>query len=340
VVVLPAPFGPSSPNEAGDLQVDVVHRDVVTEPVREPGTHLLLLKTSSVLVGADAWVGPMLCAMAAGRGARARGECCGMVIDRAAASGLYRYEERVRAAGSAAGEQPGQRRGDPRAAPPALGPAAAARSGQGCGSPRVIGRCWRRCSTGSPGTCSTECTWWCARIPCCAGTAMWRHAGPPGGPGPAPGPAAHRALDPRPGVAAGPGESRPRISPGARRAAVPGVKGRRLHRLGDLARRGDRPGARAQSRPVGWFPALPGPRWPVTCSRRSPCPGRGWRARGDRARQPDNQDPGCHRPPGGVLGGTGCQEPRDGPGRCRLPGTVRDQRPGREVPRPARRHPR
>jgi hypothetical protein len=92
---------------------------------------LLLPKTSSMLVGADARVGPMLCAVAAGRGARARGGCCGMVIDRAAASGLYRCDERVRAAGSAAGEQPGQRRGDPGAALPALGPAAAARSGHG-----------------------------------------------------------------------------------------------------------------------------------------------------------------------------------------------------------------
>ena len=60
------------------------------------------------------------------RGARATGERCGMVIDRAAATGLSRYDERVRVAAAAAGEQPGQRRGDPRAAPPALGPAATA----------------------------------------------------------------------------------------------------------------------------------------------------------------------------------------------------------------------
>jgi putative transposase len=64
------------------------------------------------------------------------------------------------------------------------------------------------------------------------------------------------------------------------------------------------------------------------------------RARGDRACQPANQDPGRHRPPDGVLDGTGCPEPRDGPGGCRLPGTVPDQRPGREVPGPVRRHPR
>ena len=34
------------------------------------------------------------------------------------------------------------------------------------------------------GTCSRDCTWWCARIPCSAGTAIWSHAGTPSGPGP------------------------------------------------------------------------------------------------------------------------------------------------------------
>ena len=68
-------------------------------------------------------------------GARTTGERCGMVIDRAAATGLSRCDERVRVAATAADEQPGQRRGDPRAAPPALGPAAAARSGQGAVHP-------------------------------------------------------------------------------------------------------------------------------------------------------------------------------------------------------------
>src|SRR5258707_8811726 len=54
-----------------------------------------------------------------------------MVMDRAAATGLPRCDERVRAATAAAGEQPGQGRGDPHAAPPAHGPAAAARPGRG-----------------------------------------------------------------------------------------------------------------------------------------------------------------------------------------------------------------
>lgn len=56
--------------------------------------------------------------------------------------------------------------------------------------------------------------------------------------------------------------------------------------------------------------------------------------------QPQNQDPGRHRPPDGVLGGAGGREPRDGPGGRRLPGTVPDQGPGREVPWPVRCHPR
>ena len=97
---------------------------------------LLLPKTSSMLVGAVVRVGPMLYAIAVG-GALVRrgGECCGMVMDRAAATGLSRHDERVRAAAAAADEQPGQGRGDPRAVPPALGSAAAARSGQGAVHP-------------------------------------------------------------------------------------------------------------------------------------------------------------------------------------------------------------
>ena len=54
----------------------------------------------------------------------------------------------------------------------------------GCGLPRVIGLCWRRCCTGSRGTFSRDCTWWYARIPCSAGTAMRSRAGTPSGPGP------------------------------------------------------------------------------------------------------------------------------------------------------------
>jgi 2Fe-2S iron-sulfur cluster binding domain len=64
---------------------------------------LLLPKTLSMLVGADAWVRAMLRVMAV-RGARAAEERYGMVIDRAAATGLSRHDERVRAAAAAADE--------------------------------------------------------------------------------------------------------------------------------------------------------------------------------------------------------------------------------------------
>ena len=105
------------------------------------------------------------------RGARATGERCGMVMDRAAATGLPWCDERVRAAAAAADEQPGQTQRSSRCAT-----SSRSCSGNsvrtGYGSPRVTGRCWRRCCTGSRGTCSSDCTWWCARIPCSAGTAM------------------------------------------------------------------------------------------------------------------------------------------------------------------------
>ena len=51
----------------------------------------------------------------------------------------------------------------------------------------------------------------------------------PAVPAPAPGPAAHRALDSLPGVAAGPRKSRLGVPPGARRAVGARGKGRRFH---------------------------------------------------------------------------------------------------------------
>jgi hypothetical protein len=68
---------------------------------------------------------------------------------------------------------------------------------------------------------------------------------------PAPRPAADRPLDPPPGAAPGPRESRVGVPPGTRRAAGARDKGRRFHRLGDPARGRDRPGSRAQLRHVG-----------------------------------------------------------------------------------------
>jgi hypothetical protein len=117
------------------------------------------------------------------RDARATRERCGMVIDRAAATGLSRCDERVRAAAAAAGEQPGQRCGDPRDAPLALGRAAAARSWQGAVHPGD--RALLAAAAPAPeGRSQENCTWLCARIPCSADTAIWPRAGAPGGPGP------------------------------------------------------------------------------------------------------------------------------------------------------------
>ena len=217
---------------------------------------VLLPKTSSMLVGADRRVMPILCAIAVG-GHPAGGERCGMVINRAAATGLPRCDERVRAA-----------------------------------APAPEGRAQQAALGGAPGYRAPLAPR-CDRAPT-----------PPAVPAPAPGPTAERALDPRPGAAAGPRESRVGVSPGARRAAAARGEGRCFHRLGDPARGRDRPGARAQFHHLGRFLAFPG---------RGPAGLRllrsghlvraaAARARGDRARQPTSQDHGCHRPPHSVLG--------------------------------------
>ena len=192
-----------------------------------------------------------------------------------------------------------------------------------------------RCSCRKPHPCWSEPSYRWSR--CCT-----RAPARPAVPARAPGSAADRALDPGPGAAAGPRESRVGVSPGARRAAGARGEGRGFHRLGDPARWRDRPGARVQLRHVGRFPALPG-RGPAglrLLRGGHPVQGAAIRARGDRARQPQNQDPGCHRAPDGSLGDAGGPEPRDGLGGCRLPGTVPDQGLGREVPGPVRCHPR
>jgi len=152
------------------------------------------------------WVRPMLRAMAAG-GCPCDSKPCGMVIDRAAATGLSRHDERVRAAAAAADEQPGQRLQRSSRCATSCWSCSGSSVRTGCGSTRVIGHCWRRCCTGSRETCSADCTWWCARIPCSAGTATWSRAGTPAGPVRSAPAGPHRALDPRPGAATGPRES-------------------------------------------------------------------------------------------------------------------------------------
>jgi hypothetical protein len=138
-------------------------------PAPAPAENLICAGGSRCASGADVVRG------SARRGAHVTRERCGMVVDRAAATGLPRCGERVRAAAPAPEEC-------------AQAPA-----------PR-----------GAPGY----------RAPLAPG-----HARAPERPlvlAPAPGPAAHRALDPRPGAAAGPRESRVGGPPGTRRTAAPG----------------------------------------------------------------------------------------------------------------------
>ena len=100
--------------------------------------------------------------------------------------------------------------------------------------------------------------------------------------------------------------------------------------------------------PCSRFPALPGRSPAGLRLLRDGHPVRGAAAhvRGDRAYQPENQDSGRHRPPVGVLGGTGRQEPCNGLGGMPAAGhgswsetgtgssraCTRSPRPGRSMP--------
>jgi hypothetical protein len=140
-----------------------------------------------MLVGADRRVMPMLCAIALAAGS-CDGECCGMVIISAAATGLPRCGERVRAAAAAADEQPGQGRGDLALRHELLILQRQLGPGRAWFTP-ADRRCWRRCCTGFRSTCSRDCTWWCAGYRAALAPRCGR-ARPPAGPAPAPGPAA------------------------------------------------------------------------------------------------------------------------------------------------------
>jgi hypothetical protein len=78
------------------------------------------------------------------------------------------------------------------------------------------GHCWRRCCTGSRGTCLSGCTWWCVRIPCCAGTRDIVAPARPPAPAPVPGAGRH------PGNAvSGRSACRPRRSPARTHSGSP-----------------------------------------------------------------------------------------------------------------------
>jgi hypothetical protein len=113
-----------------------------------------------------------------------------------------------------------------------------------------------------------------------------------------------------------------------RRTAGAGGEGRRVDRVGDPQGRRDRPGTRTSLHHVGRLPACP-----------HPVRGAHVRTGGDRAPHPPDPHPGCDRAPDRILGGAGRQEPGHGPGRRRMPGTVHDPRPRRQVPCTLRRRP-
>ena len=163
--------------------------------------------------------------------------CCGMMIGCAASTGLPGCDERVRVTAASSGERPGQGRGDPGATPPDHGAGAAAGQGPAAvlsGRPGVPGRPAAPAPEGRARPVP-------AAGPAGHGAALApRPAGaPPRGqvPPQAPGPAAHRPLHPPAGAAPGTGESRLGLSAHPRRTARPRHQGRRLHRVGDPARR-------------------------------------------------------------------------------------------------------
>lgn len=219
---------------------------------------------------------------------RAAGDRRGMMIDRAAATGLPRHDERIRHAASAADERPGQGRGNPGVAP--SDHSAGAPTGQAEGA-------LQRESSGVPGGAAAPAATEPAGQAAVAGAprdgsalASQPTRTPPRGclPTQAPGPAADRALDSGPGVAPGPGEPQLGISPAPRRTARPRNQGSRVHRVGDLEGGRDRPGARAHVQHVGRLPTLPGRR---PAGLRLPGNGHPYRnanvrVRGDRARHP------------------------------------------------------
>jgi hypothetical protein len=103
---------------------------------------------------------------------------------------------------------------------------------------------------------------------------------------------------------------------------VPGVKGRRLHRMGDLERGRYRPGADVRLQHVRRLPALSGRRPAGLRLLRDGHPVRGTDVgiRADRTRESPDPDPGRDRAPERVLGSAGGEEPRHGPAGRRLPG--------------------
>ena len=132
--------------------------------------------------------------------------CCGMMIGCAASTGLSECDKRIRVTAASSGEQPGQGRGDPGAAPPHHGPGAAAWQDPAAvlpGRPDVPGRFAAPAPTrrARPVPAADQARDGTALAPVPAGAPPRDQVTPQ-----APGPAAHRPLDPPAGVSPGTGE--------------------------------------------------------------------------------------------------------------------------------------
>ncbi len=262
-----------------------------------------------------------------------------MMIDRAAATGLPGCDERVRDAAPAADERPGQGRGDPRPAPPDHRAGTPTRQGQDpvhAERPGVPGGAAAPAATARPATVTA------ARAP--------RHGA---------------ALAPQPRhtppcrLLAGP-NARDDPAPCARSGILvlrlakenPSWGYRRLH--GELLVLGVKVAASTvweilKDAGIDPAPERNSSTWAdflrsqadalLACDFLETVTLSGARMyvlavieHGSRR----IRDPGRHRAPDRLLGGASGEEPRHGPRRRRLPGTVHDPGPGREVPRPVR----
>ena len=105
-------------------------------------------------------------------------------------------------------------------------------------TPPVTGRCWLHCCTRSEGRAQQTALGGAPGYRAPLAPRCGRSPARPAVPAPAPGAAAHFALDPRPGAADGPRESRAGVSPGARRTAGARGNGRRFHGPGRSCSRG------------------------------------------------------------------------------------------------------
>lgn len=115
-------------------------------------------------IGFGRWPRPIESPVSRGAGWR------GMMIGRAAETGVPRCDERVRDTATAADERPGERCRNPRSAPPDRRYGTAAERAAGPVPREPPGVFWRRSSLACHGKCRAGCGCWCGRTLYCAGT--------------------------------------------------------------------------------------------------------------------------------------------------------------------------